>query len=232
MDPRYKSPTTELVDTELEYEFRDLTTFTSVLVWMLRIGAALAVVGAWFAWQKIALLSGDHPDIEAAAIAAETSRNESLIAGATGLLMLATLFVFGRWIVVAHRNLPALGAQRLEFRPGWALGFFFIPILNWWKPYQAMRSLWRSSNSVHRPELQESPWMLPAWWTCWVVYSLVANGSWRSGRDGATFDLVENGVYGLLCVFASLVVSRIWNAQAHQRDNPEEAPRGFADAPA
>lgn len=229
MDPRYKSPTTALAEREDEYEFRDLTTLSSALVWMLRIGAVLAVVGIWSSWLQFELVSRDFTQMEADA----NDQRQALIFGVTAVLMLATMIVFGIWIVRAHRNLPALGAQYLEVRPGWALGFFFIPILNWWKPYQAMRSLWRSSHSVNRPELQESTWVLPVWWTLWVIYSLIGNKSWSApSKDSAQLDLAENAIYLVLCIVASLVVSRIWQAQSHQRDNPEEAPRGFADAPA
>lgn len=239
MDPRYKSPTAAVIDadSDAEFEFRDLTTLTGVLAWMLRIGAVLAVVGIWSSWLQLELLSDSFsPDAGAA-----NDRREGLVAGAFGLVMLATLIVFGRWILLAHRNLPAMGAQFLEVRPGWAVGYFFIPILNWWKPYQAMRSLWRSSHSVHRPELQDSTWVLPTWWTLWIVYSLISNSTFRLQSRAQTLDFYvgltraqigEYAIYAVLCIVASLVVTRIWRAQEEQRENPEEAPRGFADAPA
>jgi hypothetical protein len=239
MDPRYKSPTAAVVDhdSDAEFEFRDLTTLTSVLAWMLRIGAVLAVVGIWSSWLQLDLLSGSFSSDAGAA----NDRREAQVGAAFGLLMLATLFVFGRWILLAHRNLPGLGAQSLEVRPGWAVGYFFIPILNWWKPYQAMRSLWRSSHSVHRPELQDSTWVLPTWWTLWIVYSLISNGTFRMQSRGGSVDfyvgltqaqIVEYVIYAVRCVVASLVVTRIWRAQAQQRENPEPAPTGFADGPA
>jgi Domain of unknown function (DUF4328) len=237
MDPRYKSPTTAVIDHDAEHEFRDLTTLTTVLVWMLRIGAALALLSLWSSWLQLELLSTEFsPDAGAA-----NDRREGLVAGAAGIVMLATIIVFGRWIVLAHRNLPAMGAQHLEVRPGWAVGFFFIPILNWWKPYVAMRSLWRSSRSVHRPEIQDNTWVLPTWWGLWVSWSLLGNATWRMQGNARTItaltsltqvELVASSLYLLVCVVASMMVSQIWNAQAQQRENPEAAPQGFADASA
>lgn len=237
MDPRYKSPTTAIADHDAEHAFRDLTTFTTLVVWMPRIGAGLAVLSLWSSWLQLELLSTPFSPEQGTA----NDRREALVAGASGIVMLATIIVFGRWIVLAHRNLPALGAQHLEFRPGWAVGYFFIPILNWWKPYQAMRSLWRNSHSVRHPDAQDTTWILPTWWALWVIWSLHGNVSWRMQSRAQTiddftavtqFEVAGSILYLIVCLIASLLVARIWQAQAQQRDNPEEAPHGFADLPA
>jgi hypothetical protein len=237
MDPRYKSPTAAVVDHEADDEFRDLGNFTNVLVWMLRIGAGLALLSLWSSWMQLELLSGTFTSAEGEI----NDKREAMIGGAAGIVTLVTFFIFGRWIVLAHRNLPALGAQYLEYRPGWAVGWFFIPIGNLWKPYQAMRSLWRSSRSVNQPEIQESTWVLPTWWTFWLISSTLGNATFRMQMRAKTVDefttltqisLVSCAIDFVLCLVASVLVSRIWQAQARQRENPEPAPSGFADAPA
>jgi hypothetical protein len=238
MDPRYKSPTAAVVDREAEDEFRDLTKITAALVWMLRIGAILGLTTVWSSWLQLDLLSGAFTPEQGAA----NDQREGLVGGANGLLMIATFFVFGRWIVVAHRNLPALGAQYLEFRPGWAVGWFFIPIANLWKPFQAMRSLWRSSHSAHRPDIQDSTWILPTWWTLWLISSFLGNITWRLQMSAkgtqdfitlTSYSLVEGVVHTVLCIVASILVTRTWQAQETQRANPEEfePDKGFADVP-
>jgi hypothetical protein len=236
MDPRYKSPTAEVIDRHADEEFRDLTTFTTVLAWMLRAGAALAFFGLVAAWLQLEMLSRSFSAAEGSA----NAQRVVMFAGLTVLLRIVTWFVFGRWIVIAHRNLPALGAQYLEFTPGWAVGWFFIPFANLWKPFQAMRSLWRSSHSVHRPELQENTWILPTWWTLWLVFAFMSNISQQMSlgahglddyRNITQFALVSSVFDVALCVVASLLVTRTWRAQDQQHDNPEEAPKGFADLP-
>jgi hypothetical protein len=238
MDPRYKTPSAAVVDVDADEEFRDLTRFTNVLVWMLRIGAALAVLSLWSGWLQLDLLSRTFSPAEGTA----NDQREQMVNGAVSLLMLATFVVFGRWIVLAHRNLPAMGAQYLEFRPGWAVGWFFIPIANIWKPYQAMRSLWRSSHSVYRPEIQESTWLLPTWWTLWLISSFIGNATMRMQVSAHSVEefvaltrmsIAQDVVRILLCIVASLLVARTWKAQAAQHDNPEEfePSKGFADVP-
>lgn len=239
MDPRYKSPTAAVVDENASADFRDLTTFTTVLTWMLRAGAALAVVGLWATASQLEMLSREFTQAEGAANA------QRLVAVTAGnvILRLVTFVVFGRWIVLAHRNLDALGASYLEFRPGWAVGWFFIPIANLWKPFQAMRSLWRHSRSVHHAEIQDDTWVLPTWWAVWLIFLFMGNVAQSVSRNANGLDdyravtqvaLASGVVELLLCIVASILVSRIWRAQEAQRENPEryEPAKGFADTAA
>jgi hypothetical protein len=237
MDPRYKIPTAAVVDTDDLHGFRDLTTFTTALTWILRAGAVLALIGLWSSALQLEMLSRSFSPDEGAA----NARRVVGVAGATVLLRVFTFFVFGRWIVLAHRNLAALGAQYLEFRPGWAVGWFFIPIANLWKPFQAMRSLWRSSHSVHRPEIQDDTWLLPTWWALWLLFVFMGNVSQQVSRGAQGMEayrtITEAALAGgvvdvALCIVASILVTRTWRAQDEQRDSPErfEPPKGFADA--
>jgi hypothetical protein len=239
MDPRYKSPTAAVVDENASADFRDLSTFTTVLTWMLRAGAALAVVGLWSSASQLELLSREFTQAEGAA----NAQRVVAVAGGTVILRVVTFFVFGRWIVLAHRNLDALGAHYLDFRPGWAVGWFFIPIANLWKPFQAMRSLWRHSHSVHRAELQDDTWVLPTWWALWLIFLFMGNVSQSVSRNAngladyraITEAALAGGVVDVvLCIVASILVTRTWRAQAAQRENPEryEPAKGFADTAA
>jgi hypothetical protein len=236
MDPRYKSPTAEVIDVEMDGDFRDLTRFTNVLVWMLCIGVVIALLSLWSFWLQLDLLSRSFSAAEGTSNAIRVGS----VTGLSGLLTIATFVVFGRWIVLAHRNLPALGAQYLEYRPGWAVGWFFIPIANLWKPFQAMRSLWRYSHSVQQPDLQDSTWVLPVWWTLWLVSSFLGNYLMRSSWSAKTVEALTSSTQGFIAnslidvfqfVIAVILVRRIWKAQEAQHGDPEkfEPAKGFAD---
>jgi len=41
---------------------------------------------------------------------------------------------FIRWFSAAYKNLPSLGAENLRYGPGWAVGSWFVPILNFSDP--------------------------------------------------------------------------------------------------
>lgn len=92
----------------------------------------------------------------------------SLVAIAIGVILLF-------WLHHAYRNLQAWGIKGLGFTPGWAVGWWFIPIMNFFKPYQVVRQLWKASDpEVDRanPESWKqapgTPWM-PLWWVMWLI---------------------------------------------------------------
>lgn len=102
--------------------------------------------------------------------------------GLVGLLVSAvsifTWVMFLVWTHLAAKNVRAFGQEGLEYTPGWAVGWWFIPVASMWKPFDAMREIWRASDpeTVGRgasKSWRESvvPGVLTAWW---IVY--VANG--------------------------------------------------------
>ena len=51
------------------------------------------------------------------------------------------------WLVWQHRSQSNLRRQGcgLAFTPGWAVGWWLIPMANLWKPFQATRELHKAS---------------------------------------------------------------------------------------
>ncbi|MEZ5299954.1 MAG: DUF4328 domain-containing protein [Verrucomicrobiales bacterium] len=105
-----------------------------------------------------------------------------------GLLGIAYLLVFSVcvvfWCIWTNRcakNIRALGANPsfLEFTPGWAVGWYFIPIAFWWKPYQAHREIWLASDSPGQPAVGSVPSLVGIWWAAWVVMNIFSNVSSR-----------------------------------------------------
>lgn len=141
------------------------------------------------------------------------------------VLSLLTIVVFAVWIVRAHRNLPALGAENLDVTPGWALGWFFIPIANLWKPYQAMRTLWQASHDAPRWELEDVPWWFTLWWILWLISAVIGRILMRQlfGEEtsenllwASRVELVATVVDVILSGLALLIVVRIGRAQSLQ----------------
>ena len=81
------------------------------------------------------------------------------------------IVLFCIWIYRANYNARQLGATDMQFSPGWAVGWNFIPIANLWKPYQAMREIWQASaDPLHcstrsqRPATSSLFWIMrPRW---------------------------------------------------------------------
>ena len=110
------------------------------------------------------------------------------------------------WIYRAHANLHESGIEDLNFSPGWAVGWYFIPIANLFKPFQAMRELWTESHSVSDSYAAEAPGNLGLWWGTWIIGNIVANVSMRMTLmgDGSNMQ-VAIGLGAISSVF--LIVS-------------------------
>ena len=92
-------------------------------------------------------------------------------------LQVATAIAFLMWLHRAYRNLHALGVphQQIDYTPGWAVGYFFIPLLNLFYPYRVVKEVWRKSDPTINPAegysafLPEAPMLLGVWWAFWII---------------------------------------------------------------
>jgi hypothetical protein len=93
-------------------------------------------------------------------------------------LRIAVIVVFLVWLHRAYTNLTALKANYTEYSPGWAVGYWFIPILNIFRPLQVVQEVWRESDPEFDPELNflsanmgTKPLLL-AWWLCFLASNI------------------------------------------------------------
>lgn len=141
----------------------------------------------------------------------------------------AAVVFFIRWFNAAYRNLPLLGQTELRFKPGWAIGAWFVPFLNLWRPKQIANDIWRGSKpgapTLHRDAWQSAPVpaLLGVWWAAWIVATYVGNIAARAwfGNDtaedvraAATIDAVSLVVDIVAAVLAILVVRALTARQA------------------
>lgn len=229
MDPRYKAPATNVLREDDDHAFRDLGLITRNLQWLLRAGAVIAVFTLGSSWLQLSMLGGPFTEAEGEA----NDVREDMIGGLAAILTITTLIVFGRWILLAHRNLPPLGAENLDVRPGWAVGWFFIPFANLWKPYQAMRTLWRASRGARNWHLEDGNRILPLWWTLWLVSSSMDKYITRNAFREQTIErlthttlvTIANCIVDVpLYIIASVLIGKIWQAQLAQH-RPEGGDR-------
>ncbi len=94
-------------------------------------------------------------------------------------VLIGCIVVVAMWIHRAHTNLIDAGHSDLEFSPGWAVGWYFIPIANLFKPFQAMKELWNTSFGLSNDFGGEAPFDIKAWWGCWILGNIIG---WQSTR--------------------------------------------------
>jgi hypothetical protein len=85
------------------------------------------------------------------------------------------------WMYRASQNLHKVQLPQLEFSAGWSVGWWFIPIANWWKPFQVMRELYRGSLVIYgkasRANYRVQPFaqVVGWWWALWLVGNIFSN---------------------------------------------------------
>ena len=131
-------------------------------------------------------------------------------------LYVYTVVIFLVWLHRAHSNLEPLRAGSLQFTPGWAVGWWFIPFANLVKPFQAVRELWCESDPEVNDEplflsksVHSAPALLGAWWAFWLLSNFAANVTGRLYDPDKLANLAVTGVLfvltGVLSVIAAVL---------------------------
>lgn len=144
------------------------------------------------------------------------------------VLSFALMPAFLLWIYRVSENLHALSREPLTFTPGWAVGWFFIPFANLYKPYRVMREIWRV---CHRAEMTTDI-VVNVWWALWVASLLLRQHAspetMRYGGDGdgagsLLHGLTADGIDLGLSLVALHLVTRIADAYVRNVATHEEA---------
>ncbi len=133
------------------------------------------------------------------------------MSGLRALLLLTTGICFLVWTYRLHQNLRAFGVSRLSVTAGWAVGYFFVPIINLYRPYQIFCEIWKASDPGPAPR-EDGAWQtlrVPAlvgfWWAFWLGSGVVDQLSATTPHEtsgvalGAALRLIAAG-FALLIV--------------------------------
>ena len=115
------------------------------------------------------------------------------------------------WTHRVCSNAYALGGMEKSLNPitpGWAVGYYFIPIVSLWKPYQAMKEIWMASVDEEKPSS-----VLGTWWTFWILSGIIGQISLRltlrGGDEGLMLILdTITSVMAIPLLFAILKIIR------------------------
>jgi hypothetical protein len=93
------------------------------------------------------------------------------IAFANVLVYPAGWIFFFIFLYRAHGNASALGVSQLKYSAGWTIASFFIPLVNLYVPYEAVRDIYRFSiaDDGDRPPPRGTP-IVSWWWTCTITW--------------------------------------------------------------
>jgi hypothetical protein len=155
----------------------------------------------------------------------EATASDNRVAASAQLwlvLLVPTVVVWLIWQHRAHANLRAVGVTELEYSPGWAVGWWLIPIANLWKPFQVNRELWKASSGVHDWRSLQTGTVLGWWWASWILASVLGRIAAGARSDAETpmalrsadiVDLLSTVVVAASAVLAILLVRSVLTRQ-------------------
>ena len=123
-------------------------------------------------------------------------------------LFIFTIVCFLIWQYRAYKNLPALKVRNPEHTPGWTVGYWFIPVLNLFRPFQVIRELWNESDPDFDPELgflsnsMGTPALIGWWWAFWLI-SRIAESLSNNIEKANNSD--KNGSLALALIVAAVL---------------------------
>ena len=169
----------------LTSSFRDHTKLTLWLKYFLYTSIVISVIAIFSGALQYQLLTdfkaGVYTSESLASAAADSNDKRQQILGVFQFVIdITTIILFSVWIYRANFTARQLGAKGMTFTPGWAVGWFFIPFANLWKPYQAMKEIWRASKNPDAWQSEHRGAILPWWWLFFVLMGIFGNASLKA----------------------------------------------------
>ena len=219
------------------YAFRDPRSLEKWARWSVYahfVMTSLAVISGYLEYGVLTGMRDDtfeSPEAMMSAAQANDLRQE-LVGLLQGIVFLTSGVLTLRWIHRANWNARALGANGLRYTPGWSVGWYFVPVMYFWKPFLAMKEIWQASANPVDWRLQKTPALLGWWWLCWVTVTLLGYVLYRLTTRAEEVDaLIIGNVLTLLsdigwlplCVIFLIVMQRIQAMQVRTAATAEAA---------
>jgi len=138
------------------------------------------------------------------------------------VVLIGAYAVNGRFLFLASRNAMAINADPKAITPGWAVGWYAVPIANLLMPFKAMKQTWNRLI----PEDGTAPKWLLVWWISWVAMNLFDRVLGRlPAPDNLPVYITYNQAFvvsGFLWLIPSYFFARIIRQLAAAKHNPAE----------
>ena len=140
-------------------EFKEPGRLITWIKYLLYVQVALALIAIGSNLMEYQLLTdfqnGVYFSQEMAVADAEANdKRQQIIAFSYLAVFIISGILILKWIYQSSQNARYLGAKDMAFTPAWSIGFYFIPIVSLWKPYQAMKEIWQASQTPNNWQIQ------------------------------------------------------------------------------
>lgn len=168
--------------------FKSLITLTKWIRYVLYAQILIAILSIIFSFLEYRLLAdyqaGFYASLQAAFDDGDITIQLLQSTGIASLIaFIASAILILQWIYRANYNVHQFGAQNLSYTPAWSIAYYFIPVFNLWKPYQAMKQIWLASQNPQQWSAGKTSAVLPVWWALWLASNILNQSIFRLSAD-------------------------------------------------
>lgn len=214
------------------YHYKSPSALSKILVLLLVFGAVVNFIGAISSFGEYSLLVSYLNGADISDDVADANDNRQAAIGMVqAVLYLGTVVVWGMWTYRMSANAHSIKGSFLSIKPGWAVGYYFIPILLLWKPYQAITETYNAF--VRHGGVKGSTVIFPVWWTAWIASNIVSRILYRHAMSAEEIDeLIQASMITacsdafdvILTVLALVMVLRVTNGCTTYKENLDANP--------
>lgn len=206
------------------------TTWVIRLLWVLIAIDVIAVVSGYFEFQLLVDIGSGSASYDVSAAADSSDNRQRIVGTIQVVLWLVAGVSILAWIRLANKNARALGATDMEFTPNWAIGWYFIPVANLWKPYQAMAEIWQASGGSKSWKTESVPGILVIWWFVWLASNIFGRLAFQLTRKAEEIPELQDASLALMAsdvisVFLSLAFLEVVKDISRRQMAPPAAAR-------
>lgn len=188
----------------------------------------LALIGA--AGSGVNLYAEEPEAIDESPLSVAVLLAAGLIFIAYVAILLGCIVTYLLWLYRARANLASLGIADARWSPGWAIAWWFIPIMSLFRPYQLVKEVWQASHPAATPadwRRRAVPGFFGWWWALFLVGEIGGNLTDRISRaappDMSTataltmIDVMVFAISGGAAWFAIRIMREITHGQTARR---------------
>lgn len=135
---------------------------------------------------------------------------------------IASAVLFLVWIYRAYSNLPVLGTPNPRFTPGWAVAWFFIPVMSLFRPFQVVHEIWKTSDprtvttGFDAAGGASSAWMVGLWWFLFLLGNYMSWWNFIAESDSLTMAIYLIDIVGII-----VTILMVWQISRFQHQKFE-----------
>jgi len=203
----------DITNEEVTPGVRSISKFATWAKVMLILNVVLSVV------MLIATHSSAYDDFMANAALGisdegEFYKNLILLGSVIGGIFIITVVSVCIWINKAMKNTWSLGNTTPTMSSGWAVGWYFIPIANLWKPFGGMAQIWEGAVGPSYSKV-----LLHLWWWTWILSNILNRASRKMEvkdiEDASAIHSVETAAIVCSIIAATCLIKIIARVSAY-----------------